>query len=217
MDPKEQREQVIKETKCALILNAAKKVFDEKGYWEARLEDIAADVGFSKASLYNYYQDKETLFLSLAIREYGSLLERLEKESRQERPFLSAVEAILRIIFDKFREHSSFFVNINNFQNMMALHRDMAKHPELFQEFHRLFQRTVYTISTVVERGKALNEISSPLEPATLALFIVSLIQSVHMSSLITGKAIETDTAIGRIIDFIKHGAGVDAPSGAVQ
>jgi hypothetical protein len=68
MDPKENRERVIKDAKCALILNAAKKLFDAKGYWETRLEDIAADVGFSKASLYNYYPDKESLFLSLAIR-----------------------------------------------------------------------------------------------------------------------------------------------------
>jgi AcrR family transcriptional regulator len=209
MDPKEHREQIIKDAKCVLILNAAKKAFDEKGYWEARLEDIAADVGFSKASLYNYYPDKEALFLSLAIREYGSLLERLENESRQEKTFLAAVESMLRIIFDMFREHSSFFVNINNVQNMMALHRDMAKHPDLFQEFHGLFQKTIFTLSTVVERGKARNEISSPLESVTLALFIVSLIQSVHMSSLRTGKAIETDTAISRIMDFIQHGAGV--------
>jgi AcrR family transcriptional regulator len=209
MDPKELREQAVKDAKCGLILNAAKKVFDEKGYWEARLEDIAADVGFSKASLYNYYPDKETLFLSLAIREYGSLLERLENESRTENTFLAAVETMLRIIFEKFREHSSFFVNMNNFQNMMALHRDMIKRSDLVQEFHGLFEKTVRMIAAVVERGKARNEISSPLEPVTLALFIVSLIQSVHMASFRTGKTLETDTAIGRIIDFIKHGAGV--------
>jgi AcrR family transcriptional regulator len=211
MDPKELREQAIKDAKCGLILNAARKVFDKKGYWDARLEDIAAEVGFSKASLYNYYPDKETLFLSLAIREYGTLLERIENEAGQERPFLAAVEAILRIIFSVFQEHSAFFINISNFQNMAALHRDMAKHPEIFRELHELFQKTVYTISAVMERGKAGNEITSPLEPVTLAFFIVSLIQSVHMSSLRTGRTLETDIAIGRIMDFIKHGAGVTA------
>jgi AcrR family transcriptional regulator len=208
MDPKENRERVIKDAKCGLILNAAKKIFDAKGYWEARLEDIATEVGFSKASLYNYYPDKESLFLSLAIREYSSLLERLENVFRKEDTFLAAVETMLRIIFEKFQEHSSFFVSMNNFQNMMALHRDMVKRSDLVQEFHGLFEKTIRMIAAVVERGKARNEISSPLEPVTLAFFIVSLIQSVHMASFRTDKQIETDIAIGRIIDFIKHGAG---------
>jgi AcrR family transcriptional regulator len=208
MDPKEVREKTVKDAKCGLILNAAKKIFDEKGYWDARLEDIATEVGFSKASLYNYYPDKETLFLSLAIREYNSLLERLENESRKENTFLAAVETMLRVIFEKFREHSSFFINMNNFQNMMALHRDMVKRSDLVQEFHGLFEKTIRMIAGVVERGKARNEISSPLEPVTLAFFIVSLIQSVHMASFRTGKALEIETSIGRIIDFIKHGAG---------
>ncbi len=209
MDPRELREQVIKDAKCRLILDAAHTIFAEKGYWDARLEDIAAAVGFSKASLYNYYPDKETIFLSLAIREYHGMFESLEEESRREKPFLESVEAMLRIIYNHFREHYAFLVNINNFQNMITLHRDMLRHPELFQELHELFQRGIFSMKTVVEHGLNRKEISNRHDPATLALFIGSLVQSLQMLSWRMGRPIETDAAIGQIMDFIENGVGM--------
>ena len=45
MDPKEVREQTIKDVKCGIILDAARKVFSEKRYLNARLEDIAVRQG----------------------------------------------------------------------------------------------------------------------------------------------------------------------------
>ena len=208
MDPKEHREQVIKDAKCQLILDAAHKVFTKKGYWDARLEDIAADVGFSKPSLYNYYPDKESIFLSLTIREVGGVFEKLEEEANQEKPFFEAIEMMLRTMFNHFREHFDFVVNISNFENMMTLHKDMVKHPELFQKLHGMFQRVNSSIARVVERGKAKKEISEAHDPATLSLFIVSLMQSLQMVSWRMGKAMETDEAIGRVMDFIRHGVG---------
>lgn len=47
------------------ILNAAKAVFEEVGYEQASMAQIAARVGGSKATLYNYFESKEVLFLEL--------------------------------------------------------------------------------------------------------------------------------------------------------
>ena len=208
MDPKELRDQAIKNAKCQLILNAAQKTFAEKGYWEARLEDIAASVGFSKASLYNYYSDKEAIFLALAIRESGRVLEKIEAETRQNRPFLAAIEAMLRVIFNQYQEHFTFFVSVSNFESMMTLKRDMTKHPALFKVFHESFQRGIVLFRTVVERGKDAKEVSSRLDSATLALFIHSLVQSLQIRSWKMGQPIATEEAVSLIVEFVKNGVG---------
>jgi AcrR family transcriptional regulator len=209
MDPKELREQTIKDTKSQLILNAARKVFSEKGYWDARLEDIAASVGFSKASLYNYYPDKEAIFLSLAIRDFSSVLEALEKAAQEDKPIIPAIESLLRIVFKHYQENFEIMVNISNFRNLMTLHQDMAKHSDLFKEFHGLLERSVSPMRTVIERGKGKKEIASPLDSSLLALFISSLIQNVQMMSWRSGKLIDPETSINQIMTFVKHGAGV--------
>jgi AcrR family transcriptional regulator len=44
------------------ILESAHRVFSEKGYREATMDEIAEGVGLSKPALYRYYQGKEELF-----------------------------------------------------------------------------------------------------------------------------------------------------------
>jgi AcrR family transcriptional regulator len=44
------------------ILESAHRVFSEKGYREATMDEIAEGVGLSKPALYRYYPSKEELF-----------------------------------------------------------------------------------------------------------------------------------------------------------
>jgi AcrR family transcriptional regulator len=45
-----------------LILNAAMKVFTQKGFAAARTEDIAKEANINRALLHYYYRDKQTMF-----------------------------------------------------------------------------------------------------------------------------------------------------------
>ncbi len=50
------------------IIDAAAKIFREKGYKEATLEDIASEVGILKGSLYYYIDKKEDLLFAVVER-----------------------------------------------------------------------------------------------------------------------------------------------------
>ena len=51
-----------KEEAKSRILDAANKVFAEKGYHEATMDDIARRLGVSKGAIYLYFSSKEDLF-----------------------------------------------------------------------------------------------------------------------------------------------------------
>ena len=51
-----------KELVMTRILESAHRVFSEKGYREATMDEIAKGLGLSKPALYRYYQSKEELF-----------------------------------------------------------------------------------------------------------------------------------------------------------
>ncbi len=51
-----------KEEARSRILDAANKVFAERGYHEATMEDIAKRLGVSKGAIYLYFSSKEDLF-----------------------------------------------------------------------------------------------------------------------------------------------------------
>ncbi len=66
--------------KIAEICGAAVKVFYEKGYFSATLEDVAAAIGGSKGAIYHYFSAKEDILLVILCRHLDEALERLEKK-----------------------------------------------------------------------------------------------------------------------------------------
>jgi len=56
------------EVRREAFLAAAGQVFQEAGFDQASMDEIAARVGSSKATLYRYFDSKETLFLELVLQ-----------------------------------------------------------------------------------------------------------------------------------------------------
>ena len=50
----------------ARLLDAAKEVFEETGFLEARIADIAERAGMSHGSFYHYFDSKEQIFREVA-------------------------------------------------------------------------------------------------------------------------------------------------------
>jgi len=60
------------------ILQAAMKLFSEKGYHGTNTKEIAAAAGVSTGSFYSYYKDKRAVFLDSLSIYFNTLLERIE-------------------------------------------------------------------------------------------------------------------------------------------
>jgi AcrR family transcriptional regulator len=206
VDPKEVREQAVKDAKCALILDAAHKIFSEKGYMNARLEDIAAAAGFSKPSLYSYYQDKEAIYMSLAIREMENVSGKIEAAASADAPFLTTLESILRIVFENFAQTFSYFSTVSNFQALSAVQAEMSKHHDQMGKFHEIIGRSLGLMEKVIKRAREKGEIGDGQETSGLSWFILSLIQGVNMRSWMTRKPPDVDAEVKTMISFIMNG-----------
>ena len=61
------------------VLEAATRVFHEKGYASASIQDVADALGILKGSLYYYIDSKEDLLFSIIQRVHHDTVERLEE------------------------------------------------------------------------------------------------------------------------------------------
>ena len=52
------------------IINACEKLYQTMSFKEITIRDIGAVTSFTRTSIYNYFQTKEEIFLSLMQREY---------------------------------------------------------------------------------------------------------------------------------------------------
>lgn len=211
MNPKELREQAIKDAKCGLILDAAYKVFSEKGYWETRFEDISVLAGFSKPTLYNYYDDKESIFLSLSIREFKLLCEKIKESTSIPGPFNLNFENVLRIILSHFETHFSIVINASNIQSMMSLHADMCRHKELVSELWKTFQDIVKYVEVMIVRAKSEGEISSSIDPALLARFTMTILGEVLSNWKVRKEIDSMEAAVASVMSFLRNGVGIQS------
>ena len=63
-----------KQARPSEILEAALKVFAEKGFAGARMEDIAGRAGVTKGTIYLYFENKEDVFKTLVRDSIGATL-----------------------------------------------------------------------------------------------------------------------------------------------
>ena len=67
-------------TRLALI-EAARRLFVEKGYAETATPDIVAEAGVTRGALYHHFEDKKALFRAVAAREAEAVAARIETVS----------------------------------------------------------------------------------------------------------------------------------------
>lgn len=79
-DSRSSRRLTSRELKHERILRAATEVFASKGYFEARMTDVAKQADVADGTLYLYFEGKEHLLLSIFDDVLGRFIKRLEEE-----------------------------------------------------------------------------------------------------------------------------------------
>lgn len=64
--------------KLEMILAAAQKRFRVYGLSKTTMQEIAGDIGMSKAALYYYYKDKESIFRAVVKQEQAHFMEAMQ-------------------------------------------------------------------------------------------------------------------------------------------
>ena len=85
------------------FLDAAKQVFAEKGYFNAKITDISTAAGRSPGSFYNYYDNKESLLEDLAADFIDEVLGRAKHVHRGD-PY-DNIKEIVTVYWNTYKEY----------------------------------------------------------------------------------------------------------------
>jgi AcrR family transcriptional regulator len=209
MDPKVAREQAVRDAKRNLILDAARKVFAERGFHDTRLEDIAAEAGFSKASLYNYYSDKEAIFLSLATRELDRVIEELRRQNDPDRDSSTNLEAMIRVIFAIFGEHFAFMLTLATYPaDMVCVRQPGGAHRALLQKHLEGLGGILSLFGEALRRGRERGEFDYAEGDIVIARYISGVIRSVLLRWRLDRRLGDIDEEARRVTTFVTRGIG---------
>ena len=83
-----------------IVLEAAKRLFTERGYEEATVRDIAREAGMSTGAVFANFEDKADLFNEVVIADYEALAARMRQAAAAESAVESSLLAALSVGYD---------------------------------------------------------------------------------------------------------------------
>jgi len=82
------------------LLESAKMLFSQKGYYATSVEDIVESAGFSKGTFYFYFKSKEELFKSLVEEMHLNIVKRLENFLERDLPLEDALIEYAKVFLE---------------------------------------------------------------------------------------------------------------------
>ncbi len=145
------------------IVEAAAKIFQEKGFAAASLEDIASEVGMWKGSLYHYIDSKEELLLAVVQEPAEHLLTDLRMVASLDLP---ATEK-LRLVAQAYGHVlETTFVYASVYLQEVAGRKRSVEWAARDREY-------VDLITTIIEDGIARGDLSTQLDARTATFALV--------------------------------------------
>lgn len=87
------------------ILNAAKKIFLEKGRDGARMQEIADEAGINKSLLHYYFRSKDKLYEAIFEQEFGNFLPNLKSIITSDDLFSEKVRLVVSKYFELIKKN----------------------------------------------------------------------------------------------------------------
>ena len=133
------------------IMAAAKRVFTEKSYNKATMEDIAREAELSPGTIYLYFKNKDELFASLSLRILHFMnvrLERLQNETHQKPDEI--IHAIREALYEVYEFDPLVLINMFHLQSSETL-KNLS--PHLLSDIKELSRSSFRSIAKIFEKG----------------------------------------------------------------
>lgn len=109
-----ERKKMKRKQKREEIITTAERLFFSNGYDDVSMNDIAKDVGISKATLYLYFDNKDSLFFAVVLRGAEIMKSLIEKEMENVEKGIDKLFAYRRAYFD-FAVTYPDYLNVYNY------------------------------------------------------------------------------------------------------
>src|SRR5947209_8063247 len=184
-----------------LIIRAAEEVFQEKGYYETSMDEVAARVGIAKGTIYSHFPGKEELVIAIFRRDMQKFLEGIEGVIATEQTPKAKLEALLHFIYTGLYSHQMRL--LSSMYNAVDLKRLIAEKGGCVRE---LWECLVALVTQLLEEGKAQGEFDSSIPTKIMVFSFFSVFSPKAYDHLLTGEDFSREEQIKQFQHVYFHG-----------
>jgi TetR/AcrR family fatty acid metabolism transcriptional regulator len=143
--------------KHSKIIHAATKVFAKKGFFNARISDIAKEAKVADGTIYLYFNNKFDILISVFEKEIGSLIEQVTK--------LLAAEDNPRNMLEIFAKKHLTMMNKNkNLAEVIQI--ELRQSAKLIKDYrNNTFSEYINIISSIISLGQEQKIFRASIRP----------------------------------------------------
>ena len=180
------------------ILTAAENEFAQKGFWGARVDEIANAANINKRMIYAYFGDKQELYNQVLLNTYSKMEEVEVQLEKQKLIGKELVEKIISTYFDFLYSNPNFvnilmWENLNKGENLKRLESSMIE------------RHTIQYFISSIEDGKKNGVFSKDIDSYQVVLSMITTCFANFSNQYTLSKIFHTDLTDKEIIEERKQ------------
>lgn len=185
--------------KKSQIIAAAARVFAEKGFFQAKVEEIAVAAGVGKGTVYEYFSSKTDLFQEMMYAYTEQYLHCLRQSFDSSLPVIRQLQVILK-------SHLQFL--LENTAGMSKL--GMEAHPPINEEMRAWFfakkMELVQGLANILQKGIEQGEVKATVNTLLAAQLIFGVMMSLSSEIVLGKQQLEVDRLSSEVLALVFGG-----------
>ncbi|HSL19140.1 MAG TPA: TetR/AcrR family transcriptional regulator [Methylomirabilota bacterium] len=187
-----------REVKHQRILRAATKVFASKGYFAARMTDVAKQAEVADGTLYLYFEGKEHLLLSIFDDVLGRFIERLEQEMAHLDDPLDKLRVMVRLHLE----------TLGRDRDLAHVLQIETRHSRRFMSLFTRGKLGEYLnlVRSIVEEGQELGVFRGDISPGLATNVVFGAVDELVMSWILTDQPGDLVRGVDPLLEILTRG-----------
>ena len=147
------------------IIEAAIKVFANKGFYNSKVADVAREAGIADGTIYNYFKNKDDLLISLFELKVEELLDTFKNALKAFKTAREKLNEFIRLYFELMEEQQDL---------AEVLQVELRQSSKFIKDYHpQKFFDFLNIIGDIIKEGQQSGEFdtSLPVNTTKLAIF----------------------------------------------
>ena len=158
------------------ILDAADKLFCKNGVEKTTMEQLAAEAGYSKPTLYGYFKDKDEVYFALVLEFMEEIVVKVDKAIDENTAFSDTFTKICQDVFRLATRYPLYFEGLIGTINVNIKADDT---PQIYKDIYHLGEALNEKLIALLQQGKDEGVINTALDNSAILLFVWSSVAGI--------------------------------------
>jgi len=183
------------------IIAAAVKIFAQKGFFKARVSEIAKEAGIADGTVYIYFKHKDDILISLFEEKMQEVLNNMKKQIDLETDPLKKIEKFALVHLNLIEDHKEI---------AEIIQVELRQSSKFMKNYHNTkFLEYLNLISNIIQEGKDKGVIREDIIPGIAKRAFFGALDEMSRFWVLSKKPkYDIQTASKQITNFFIHGIG---------